>query len=101
MDDKKSESGTVYLRGETFFKGPTTTKKSVRKKFKKKKKAGKKVQKKNQKNEGEKTTRGNLGRIIIIVVVKVACKDTTNTTLSDLLLLRPFACPRKEANKKR
>ena len=47
MDDKKSESGKVYLRGETFFKGPTTTKKIVRKKFKKKK-AGKKVQK-NQK----------------------------------------------------
>ena len=45
MDDKKSESGTVYLRGETFFKGPTTTKKSVRKKFKKKK-GGKKSAKK-------------------------------------------------------
>ena len=81
----------MYLRGETFF-GPTT-KKIVRKKLKKKRR-GKKC-KKIIKNEGEKT-RGNLGRIII---VKVACKDTTNTTLD--LLLRPLACPRKEANKKR
>ena len=55
MDDKKSESGKVYLRGETFFKGPTTTKKIVRKKFKKKK-GGKKSAKKSKmkgKKQGE------------------------------------------------
>ena len=80
-DDKKSESG-VYLRGETFF-GPTT-KKIVRKKFKKKRreKKCKKI-----KNQGEKT-RGNLGRII--VVVKGA----------PYLLLRLGVSKRKEANKK-
>jgi hypothetical protein len=73
----------VSLRGDLFL-GPT--KKIVRKKFKKKK-GGKKVQKNQKFEEGEKT-RGNLGRII--VVVKGA----------PYLLLRLGVSKRKEANKK-
>ena len=41
----------MYLRGETFFKGPTTTKKSVRKKFKKKKRREKSAKKSKMKGK--------------------------------------------------